>query len=116
MMTASSKARGALAAALYAQAGDELLLHLHVQPGAKKNRVVGLHDGRLKLAVAAPPVDGKANAQLLAFLAKLLGLRKNQLQLRSGQSGRQKTLAVTGISLDRLQEVLVAQLRMRKGE
>ncbi len=51
------------------------VLELLVQPRASRTRVVGEHDGRLKIQLAAPPVDGEANAALLAFLADLLGLR-----------------------------------------
>ena len=54
--------------------GDCIVLSLHVQPGAKTTAVAGLHGAALKIRLAAPPVDGKANACLLAYLAELLGV------------------------------------------
>ena len=77
-----------------------LVLRLRVQPGAKKSKVVGPHAAQLKVAVAAPPVDGKANATLLSWLAKELGLRQSDLEILSGQSGRDKRIKVTGSDPD----------------
>lgn len=78
------------------RAGDAWLLDLHVQPGAKVTQVVGEHDGRLKLKVAAPPVDNKANEHLLDWLAARLGVPKSAVRLVRGETTRQKTVAVTG--------------------
>jgi len=76
--------------------GADWLLELHVQPGAKTTAVVGEHGGRLKLKIAAPAVDNKANAHLLAWLATQLGLPKSAVRLVRGESSRQKTVAVCG--------------------
>ena len=76
--------------------GAEWLLELHVQPGAKVTAAVGEHGGRLKLKIAAPPVDNKANALLLAWLAARLGLPKSAVRLVRGETSRQKTVAVSG--------------------
>jgi len=76
--------------------GDGWLLELHVQPGAKATAAVGEHGGRLKLKIAAPPVDNKANAQLLDWLAAQLGVPKSAVRLVRGASSRQKTVAVSG--------------------
>lgn len=76
--------------------GANWLLELHVQPGAKTTVVVGEHGGRLKLKIAAPPVDNKANAHLLAWLAAQLGLPKSAVSLVRGETSRQKTVAVCG--------------------
>jgi len=77
--------------------GADWLLELHVQPGAKPTAVVGEHGGRLKLKIAAPAVDNKANAHLLAWLATQLGLPKSAVRLVRGESSRQKTVAVCGV-------------------
>jgi len=77
--------------------GADWLLELHVQPGAKTTAVVGEHGGRLKLKIAAPAVDNKANAHLLAWLATQLGLPKSAVRLVRGESSRQKTVAVCGV-------------------
>jgi uncharacterized protein (TIGR00251 family) len=71
-------------------------LDLVVQPRASRTRAVGEHDGRLKLQLAAPPVDGEANAELVAFLARALGVRKADVVLVRGESGRRKTVRVAG--------------------
>ncbi len=75
--------------------GVELLVL--VQPRASRTKVVGEHDGRLKIALAAPPVDGEANAALIAFLSDALGLKKAQVILLDGQTGRRKRLQITGV-------------------
>ena len=73
------------------------VLELHVQPRASRTRVVGEHDGRLKLQLAAPPVDGEANAALLAFLADALGVKRADVALLAGETGRRKRVRVAGI-------------------
>jgi len=77
--------------------GAGWLLDLHVQPGAKRTAAVGEHGGRLKLKIAAPPVDNKANAHLLPWLAAQLGVPKSAVRLVRGESSRQKTVAVCGV-------------------
>jgi uncharacterized protein (TIGR00251 family) len=69
-------------------------LRLHVQPGASRTAVQGEHDGCLKLAVAAPPVDGKANDAILTWFARRLGVPRSALRIAAGASGRRKTLLV----------------------
>jgi uncharacterized protein (TIGR00251 family) len=72
-------------------------LSVLVQPRASRTRVVGEHGGRLKIALAAPPVDGAANEALVAFLADALQVRKGQVTLLDGQTSRQKRLAIRGV-------------------
>lgn len=74
------------------------VLSLHIQPGAKKTEVVGLYGTALKIRLAAPPVDGKANAALLVFLAETMGTAKSALELISGESSRAKRVRVSGIT------------------
>lgn len=69
-------------------------LHIHAQPKASTSRIVGLYGGRLKIAVAAPPVDGKANAALEKYLAKLLGVPGRNVSVSSGAQSRQKVVMV----------------------
>jgi hypothetical protein len=93
-------------------ADRRLLLHLYVQPRAAKTRIVGLFDGSLKLAIKAPPVEGRANDEVLHFLADVLGLPLRRLTLVAGAKGRKKQVAVTGLSAvelhDRLRPFLAA--------
>lgn len=87
--------------------GDgRLLLTLHIQPGAKKTEVCGLHGDALKIRLAAPPVDGKANAALLAFVADRLDLSKSAVSLKSGQTSRRKVVEVTEPPADAVQRLL----------
>lgn len=78
--------------------GDGVVLTLHIQPGAKKTEVAGLHGDALKIRLAAPPVDGKANEALVAFVAKTLSVPKANVELVSGQTSRAKRLRVAGIA------------------
>ncbi len=73
-------------------------LSVLVQPRASRTKVVGEHDGRLKIALAAPPVDGEANAALIEFLSDELGVRKSDLSLLDGQTSRRKRLAIRGVA------------------
>ena len=67
-----------------------LYIEIHAKPRAGKTRLDGIHDGALKVHLAAPPTDGEANGELLRFLAKLLGLPKSSLELVSGAGSRHK--------------------------
>jgi uncharacterized protein (TIGR00251 family) len=67
---------------------------VHAQPGAKKTGVAGVHGETLKIRLAAPPVEGKANEALIAFIAERLGLRRAEVQLVRGEASREKTLRV----------------------
>jgi uncharacterized protein (TIGR00251 family) len=78
--------------------GKGVTLRLHIQPGAKKTEVVGLHGEALKIRLAAPPVDGKANACLIAFLADRLGVARAAISLLSGESSRAKRVHVSGVT------------------
>lgn len=72
-------------------------LSLLIQPRASRTRVVGLHDGLLKIQLDAPPVDGEANDALLDFLRKRLGVPRRQIELVAGDTSRRKRVRVTGI-------------------
>ncbi len=82
----------------YRVAGDgRITLTLHIQPGAKKTEFAGLHGDALKIRLAAPPVDGKANEALLKFIADKLGMAKTGVTLKSGSTSRRKVLEVKGV-------------------
>lgn len=78
-----------------------------VQPRASRTKVVGEHDGRLKIALAAPPVDGEANAALIEFLSDELGVRKAEITLLDGDASRRKRLAVRGVAPAQVMAMLV---------
>jgi uncharacterized protein (TIGR00251 family) len=91
-------------AAAHDQAG--VLLTVHVQPKASRTAVVGEHGEALKIAVAAPPLDNRANEALVKFLAKLFRLPKTAVQLESGERGRHKRFLLTGITIPQASEIL----------
>jgi uncharacterized protein YggU (UPF0235/DUF167 family) len=71
-------------------------LRVRAVPGARATEVAGLHAGALRVRVAAPPAEGRANAALLAFLAGRLGLRPRDLRLAAGASARDKLVVIRG--------------------
>jgi hypothetical protein len=79
-----------------------VLLRVRVQPKASRNAVSVEPDGRIRIALTAPPVDGEANQALVAFMAKQCGLPKRAVRVVSGERSREKTLALTGIAASAL--------------
>jgi len=77
---------------------DGCTLSVRVHPGAPKNGVTGVHADALKIALTAPPVDGKANEALIAFLAHALRLPRARIALVSGLTSRAKMIRITGKS------------------
>lgn len=73
-----------------ADGGSELTLH--VQPGASKNELAGLHGDALKLRIQAPPVEGAANKAVIAFIAERLGIANREIRLLRGDTSRRKTV------------------------
>jgi len=85
----------------YREAADgRITLTLHIQPGARKTEFAGLHGDALKIRLAAPPVDGKANEALVRFVAEALNLPKSAVNLKSGQTSRRKVLEVSGTTAE----------------
>ncbi|MGD9792166.1 MAG: DUF167 domain-containing protein [Acidimicrobiia bacterium] len=75
-----------------------VLVRVHAQPGATRSQIVGRHGDAIKVKLAAPPVDGRANAELCRFVAGVLGVRPGAVELVSGESSRSKRLRVTGVN------------------
>jgi uncharacterized protein (TIGR00251 family) len=75
-------------------------LTLHVQPGARKTEIAGVHGDALKIRLAAPPVDGKANAALIEFVANRLDVPKSAVRLVNGQTSRRKILEIAAAPSD----------------
>jgi uncharacterized protein (TIGR00251 family) len=72
-----------------------IVIDIHVMPNAAQTRIQGLHDGALHVRLKAPPVEGKANAALVAWLAKTLGVPRSAVELLRGETARRKQLRVT---------------------
>ncbi|MCP2001654.1 UNVERIFIED_ORG: uncharacterized protein (TIGR00251 family) [Buttiauxella agrestis ATCC 33320] len=76
------------------QTADGLVLRLYIQPKASRDSIVGLHGDELKVAITAPPIDGKANAHLVKYLAKQFKVAKSQVLLEKGELGRHKQIKI----------------------
>ena len=85
---------------------DGTLIDILVQPRASKTEITGIHDGALRVRVAAPPVDGAANAAIVELLSKRLKVSKSDVQIVSGASGRRKRVLVRGIDAERASSAL----------
>src|ERR1700756_2027344 len=73
---------------------------VYVQPRASKTELAGMHDGLLRIRLAAPPVDGAANAALAAFIADKLGIAKSRVRIVSGLTGRRKVVRIDGVTAE----------------
>jgi uncharacterized protein (TIGR00251 family) len=85
---------------------DHTTLKVRLHPGARRNAITGLHDGAVRIALTTPPVDGRANEALIAFLADLLRIPKANITIATGQTSRSKTLRITGKSAAAIQAAL----------
>jgi uncharacterized protein (TIGR00251 family) len=74
--------------------GEGVALRLAVVPNAKRTEVDGLHDGALRVRLAAPPIEGRANDELVAWLAKSVGVPRRAVALAQGASGRRKRVLI----------------------
>lgn len=82
-----------------ASPGGSLLITLHVQPGARRTEVAGLHGDALKIRLAAPPVEGRANAALVEFLAERFAVPQRAVSVVRGKQSREKVVEISGSSL-----------------
>ncbi|MGR5368339.1 DUF167 family protein YggU [Photobacterium damselae] len=74
--------------------GDDLIIRLYIQPKASRDQIVGIHGEELKIAITAPPVDGKANAHLTKYLSKQFKVAKGHIVIEKGKLGRHKQVRV----------------------
>lgn len=79
--------------------GDDIILRLYIQPKASRDKIVGLHGEEIKIAITAPPVDGKANAHLSKYLAKQFKVAKGLVNIEKGELGRHKQVRITSPNL-----------------
>lgn len=79
---------------------------IYVQPRASKTMIAGMHDGCVKVRLAAPPVDGAANSALIEFVAERLRIARSRVRIVTGQTSRRKVVEVDGVSVEQLAEAL----------
>lgn len=84
-------------------------LDLAIQPRASRSRVVGEHGDRLKVQIAAPPVDGEANAALIELLADVLDVPRRQIEIAAGATGKRKTVRVLGLDAETIERALASK-------
>jgi uncharacterized protein (TIGR00251 family) len=77
-----------------------------VQPRASRAKIGPMHDGRLKVSVTAPPVDGEANAAVIELVARQLGVARGNVVVVAGASSRRKTLAIANVTPQQIEELL----------
>jgi uncharacterized protein len=89
---------------------DGVTLAVRVQPAARKTSIVGVYgagaSAQLKIAVQAPPLEGRANAVLVEFLAEFFGIPRHRIEFLSGQSSRSKVMLIRGVPLDDAERLL----------
>lgn len=81
------------------ETGGAVLLRLKVSPGAAKQKIVGPYGDRLKLAAQSPPEKGKANKEIVAMLAKALGIAKKEIAIVAGDTSSEKTVRIEGVAV-----------------
>jgi hypothetical protein len=84
----------------YRRSDETITLTLHIQPGAKRSEVAGLHGGALKIRLAAPPIEGRANEALLKFIAESFDVTLRQVELKQGGQSRHKVVVITGSKVE----------------
>ena len=83
-----------------------MIFDVRVVPRASKSEIIGEHDGALKVRIASPPVDGAANLELIRVLAKKLGVSRNDIEIISGATSKNKRIRVTNLSQSKLEELI----------
>ena len=88
-------------------------LDVYVQPRASKTTVAGLHDGAIKIRLAAPPVDGAANAALVEFIASRLGIARARVRIAAGETSRRKVVEIDGVGPALARTTLLASVAQK---
>lgn len=88
-----------------------LFLNVYVQPKSSRTRIAGLHGNAVKMCITEPPVEGKANATVIKFLAKLFHIPKSAITLHSGQQNRTKRFLLANISYDAVDKTIKQHIK-----
>jgi uncharacterized protein (TIGR00251 family) len=83
-----------------------ITVEILVQPRASRAKIGPVHDGRIKIAVTAPPVDGEANTAVIELVARRLGIARSSVEIVAGTSSRRKTLQITGVTQQQIEELI----------
>ena len=89
--------------------GNDIKIKVKIVPGSSKNKIIGAYNNALKISIAAPPVEGKANKKCIAYLAKYFDVAKSKIEIISGQTGKNKLIKIYDISqeefLDKIEKI-----------
>lgn len=89
--------------------GNDIIIKVKIVPGSSKNKIIGAYNDALKISIAAPPVEGKANKKCIAYLAKYFDLAKSKIEIISGQTSKNKLIKIYDISpkefLDKIEKI-----------
>ncbi|MBM4271237.1 MAG: YggU family protein [Deltaproteobacteria bacterium] len=86
--------------------GDDVVFLVHVVPRSAKSEIAGIQDDALKIKVAAPPVEGQANAECVRLLSDVLGVKKNQVTIISGHRSKRKKVTIEGVKREDIESLL----------
>ncbi len=78
--------------------GNDIIIKAKIVPGSSKSKIIGAYNDALKIAIAAPPVEGKANKKCIAYLAKCFNVAKSKIEIISGQTSKNKLIKIYDIS------------------
>lgn len=89
--------------------GNDIIIKVKIVPGSSKNKIIGPYNDALKISIAAPPVEGKANKKCIAYLAKYFDVAKSKIEIISGQTSKNKLIKIYDISpkefLDKIEKI-----------
>jgi len=89
--------------------GNDIIVKVKIVPGSSKNKIIGAYNNTLKISIAAPPVEGKANKKCIAYLAKYFAIAKSKIEIISGQTSKNKLIKIYDISqkdfLDKIEKI-----------
>src|SRR5262245_59085141 len=91
-----------------------VIISVRTQPRAPRTSIVGELDGALKIRLAAPPVDGEANEELIRYLSQIFDLPRKEIEIISGEKSRNKQVRISGISVDQLQREITKNTKITK--
>jgi uncharacterized protein (TIGR00251 family) len=92
------------------KSNDQICITVRVTPGAKRNSIISHKEGVWYIKIAAPPVEGRANEELISYISRVLDIRKSAVAVLKGQSSRIKVLAITGLSQADIEKRLYAEM------
>lgn len=88
---------------------NDIIIKVKIVPGSSKNKIIGAYNDALKISIAAPPVEGKANKKCIAYLAKYFDVAKSKIEIISGQTSKNKLIKIYDISpkefLDKIEKI-----------